>query len=77
MPPNYSVHLNRVGLILDFLSFWLAAPEILGEDRLRAVEATLKRGLKGWLQRAPRWFSEFLSAAFFALVMFVIFLTGL
>ena len=29
---------NRVGVVLEFLSFWLAAPEILGEARLRALE---------------------------------------
>ena len=25
---------NRVGIVLEFLSSWLAAPEILGEERL-------------------------------------------
>lgn len=29
---------NRVGILLEFLSFWLAAPEILGEERLRKLE---------------------------------------
>ena len=28
---------NRVGIVLEFLSFWLAAPEILGEERLRKL----------------------------------------
>jgi hypothetical protein len=25
---------TRVGIVLEFLSFWFAAPEILGEERL-------------------------------------------
>jgi len=29
---------NRVGIMLEFLSFWFAAPEILGEERLRELE---------------------------------------
>ena len=37
---------NRVGIVLEFLSFWLAAPEILGEERLRALERRLERGIK-------------------------------
>jgi hypothetical protein len=28
---------NRVSIVLEFLSFWLAAPEILGEEQLRAL----------------------------------------
>ena len=35
---------NRLGLVLDFLAFWFAAPEILGEDRLRAMEGRLEKG---------------------------------
>lgn len=35
--------LNRIGLILNFVSFWLAAPEILGEERLKTLYRT---GLK-------------------------------
>jgi len=37
---------NRVGIVLEFLSFWLAAPEILGERRLRTLERRLERGLR-------------------------------
>jgi hypothetical protein len=37
---------NRVGIMLEFLSFWFAAPEILGEERLRALELRLKRGIR-------------------------------
>jgi hypothetical protein len=34
---------NRVGILLEFLSFWLAAPEILGEERLRALERRIEQ----------------------------------
>lgn len=44
--------LNRIGIILEFLSFWLAAPEILGEERLRALERGVERGLEKQLPRA-------------------------
>lgn len=37
---------NRLGLVLEFLSFWFAAPEILGEERLRALEQRIEQGLK-------------------------------
>ena len=36
---------NRVGIVLEFLSFWFAAPEILGEERLRALERRVVRGV--------------------------------
>jgi hypothetical protein len=36
---------NRVGIVLEFLSFWLAAPEILGEERLRALERGAEKGM--------------------------------
>ena len=37
---------NRVGIMLEFLSFWLAAPEILGEERLRKLERRLEGGIR-------------------------------
>ena len=37
---------NRVGIVLEFLSFWFAAPEILGEERLRALERRVEQGIK-------------------------------
>ena len=37
---------NRVGIVLEFLSFWLAAPEILGEERLKALERRLEKEIK-------------------------------
>ena len=37
---------NRVGIVLEFLSFWFAAPDILGEERLRALERRVERGIR-------------------------------
>jgi hypothetical protein len=37
---------NRVGIVLEFLSFWLAAPEILGEERLKKLERRVERGIR-------------------------------
>ncbi len=37
---------NRVGIVLEFLSFWLAASEILGEERLRALERRVEVGAR-------------------------------
>ncbi|MGA9350232.1 MAG: hypothetical protein WBW48_15725 [Anaerolineae bacterium] len=37
---------NRVGIVLEFLSFWLAAPEILGEERLRKLEWWAEQGIR-------------------------------
>jgi hypothetical protein len=38
--------LNLLGIVLEFLSFWFAAPEILGERRLRAIERRLEKGIE-------------------------------
>lgn len=37
--------LNRVGIIFNFLSFFLVAPEILGEGRLHSLEVWLSKVL--------------------------------
>jgi hypothetical protein len=37
---------NRVGIVLEFLSFWFAAPEILGEGRLRALERRVEKQVR-------------------------------
>ena len=37
---------NRVGIALEFLSFWFAAPEILGKRRLRAMERKVERVIR-------------------------------
>ena len=39
--------LNLLGIVLEFASFWFAAPEILGEERLRALEWRIERGVSG------------------------------
>jgi lipid-A-disaccharide synthase-like uncharacterized protein len=36
---------NRLGLLLGFISFWLAAPEILGEKRLLDAEKRLEQAI--------------------------------
>jgi hypothetical protein len=43
LPANHDLSdwLNRIGLILGFFSFWLAAPEFIGEERLRSWEKRL------------------------------------
>jgi hypothetical protein len=35
--------INAIGLVLQFTSFWLAAPELLGQNTLRRFEGGLKR----------------------------------
>jgi len=32
---------NRIGMLLGFISFWLAAPEFIGEERLKSWEQIL------------------------------------
>jgi len=46
---------NRVGIVLEFLSFWLAAPEILGEERLRALEHRTERRLQRMVVPVLAW----------------------
>lgn len=40
---------NIAGLLLQFLAFWLAAPELLGEDTLKRFE----KGLTKFIARMP------------------------
>lgn len=37
--------LNRLRILLNFLSFWLVAPEFVGEARLKSWEAVVAKGL--------------------------------
>jgi hypothetical protein len=39
---------NRVGLVLGYGSFFLAAPEIIGEERLKTLEGFLVSGLRNF-----------------------------
>jgi len=51
--------LDRVGMVLLFLSFWFATPEIIGEDRLR-------RYMQGSL-----WLAAFVLTTAFGMLLFV------
>ena len=37
--------LNRAGMVLGFASFWFAAPELIGEERLKKWEERLEAGV--------------------------------
>jgi hypothetical protein len=39
--------INRLGILLTFISFWFAAPELIGEKRLRLWENKVSNGLEG------------------------------
>jgi hypothetical protein len=45
--------LNRVGLSVGFVAFWFAAPEFIGETRLRAWEQDIAKALAGF-NRLPQ-----------------------
>jgi hypothetical protein len=62
--------LNRVGLILGFLSFWFAAPEFIGVERLRKWEYVLAKVISKFpLKGVPIFMASFyagiLAIAFF------------
>lgn len=46
MNPQTALWLNRLGLLLDLMAFFFAAPELLGGRRLLAVERVFERGLR-------------------------------
>lgn len=50
--------INRFGLIFDFLAFWLAAPEILGEERLKKAEIFIEHGFALILSRFQKIFKR-------------------
>jgi hypothetical protein len=41
--------INAIGMLLQFLSFWFAAPELLGDTKLKAFE----KGLKNFIASIP------------------------
>lgn len=43
---NEIMWLNCLGIVLEYLSFWFAAPELLGEERLSALENSLEQILQ-------------------------------
>jgi len=59
------IWLDRLGLVLQFISFWLVAPEILGEQRVRRLGDALGRVLS-WLLFAPIGVVALAGAAYFA-----------
>jgi hypothetical protein len=46
MDAQTALWLNRLGLLLDLLAFFFAAPELLGGRRLLAVEDVYQRGMR-------------------------------
>jgi hypothetical protein len=46
LPHDWADALNRVGIVLGFASFWFAAPEFIGEQRLKEWEEGLGSGLR-------------------------------
>lgn len=45
--PCSPLWINRIGMLMDFLAFWFAAPELLGERRLKAMEKIVVESAKG------------------------------
>lgn len=64
--------MGRIGMILEFVSFWLVAPEIIGESRLEAFGMWL-RGLNRRLDDLARnrWVGYVMSALLFGLAAFL------
>jgi hypothetical protein len=60
--------LNRIGLILGFISFWFAAPEFIGEQRLKTWEESLANLTK----KLPGIFAQV--GGFFLLIGAIVFL---
>jgi formate/nitrite transporter FocA (FNT family) len=56
-----SVWLNRLGLISGFVSFWLAAPELIGEGPLKAADRLIRKAL-----------SKVFDALIFIVVIFIV-----
>ena len=52
--------LNRIGLVLDFVAFCCASPEILGKKKLQNIERALEK-LIVYLYKALTWFLVALS----------------
>ena len=50
MDPDY---LNRIGIVLCFFSFWFAAPEIFGEQKLKEWETHSKQRLERTQAQMP------------------------
>jgi hypothetical protein len=69
MDPTLAITFTRIGLIFDFLAFFLAAPEIIGEEGLKKLLSRLKTflwwfGLLLFLISALGFFSFFILLQF-------------
>lgn len=42
------MNIERVTILMEYFSFWLAAPELVGDERLEKAEEYLESGMK-WL----------------------------
>ena len=49
MTPDIVKFLNQVGIVLNFLSFFLAAPEIIGAERLKVWVSHAAGGIAGYV----------------------------
>jgi hypothetical protein len=64
--------LNRIGIILGFFSFWFAAPEFIGEERLKSWEDGLSkvaRRMPNVLRRIIQFFIWILALGIGAAIM--------
>jgi hydrogenase/urease accessory protein HupE len=61
--------LNRIGMLLGFISFWFVAPEFIGEERLKSLETALAEGLLK-LPKTLRWIFRVLTVM--AIVAFIV-----
>ena len=61
--------LNRIGLVLGFFSFWFAAPEFIGEARLKSWESSLSE----YAMILPLLFKLFSPIAAFSIIVIYVY----
>lgn len=71
---SFTAWLGRLGIVLDFAAFLFAAPELLGDKRLKKIEAVLRTLLNRYLTY-PLWqrrvvTSSVVLTTFFILLVF-------
>jgi len=66
-----AIWLNRIGLILGFIAFWFATPELLGEDRLKSLENRIESTLEKRLQPVAEIIGVF---SFFLIISLLVWL---
>ena len=52
--------LSPVGLILEFIAFWFATPELLGQERLKRLEGKLESLLERILRTSYRFMASYI-----------------